>query len=296
MIQSFNIETALQVLLGGLATGALYAVILVGVLLVFHVSKNINFAYGQTGVIASFGSFYLYSVVGLPVWLAVALAIFAAIIVAALTDLLLIRRLSSRPGMDFVVTLGLLLLLSSLAELLFGTSAQSYLRLLSDVSWVVSGVFVNANDLLAIAIGFVVITAGHLLLTRTALGISIRAAAEDPDVAQSAGIAVPILRTSIWAASGLLVALAAMMFASRISVSSFYMTPIIVNVFVAGMIGGLDRYWVPIGMAVFIAVYQAFATYVFGEAGGVPALFLLIIGILSLVPKRLLDERHEARA
>jgi len=293
---SFNIDTALQVLLGGLATGALYAVILVGVLLVFHVSKNINFAYGQIGVVASFGSFYLYSDLGWPVWLALIVATLAAVVLAALTDLLLIRRLNNRLGMDFVVTLGLLLLLSSLAEMIFGTSAQSYLRLMSDISWVVSGVFVNANDLLAIAIGAVVVVAGHLLLTRTALGISIRAAAEDADVAQSAGIPVPALRTAIWAASGLLVAIAAMMFGSRISVSSFYMTPIIINVFVAGMIGGLDRYWLPIGMAVFIAVYQAFATYIFGEAGGVPALFILIIGILTLVPKRFLDERHEARA
>ena len=48
--------------------------------------------------------------------------------------------------------------------------------------------------------------------------------------------------------------------------------------------------------AFFIAIYESFAIYFFGEAGGVPALFLLIIAILSLVPRRLLEERHEARA
>ena len=45
-----------------------------------------------------------------------------------------------------------------------------------------------------------------------------------------------------------------------------------------------------------IALYQSWAMYLFGEAGGVPALFILVIVILAAVPKRLLDERHEARA
>jgi branched-chain amino acid transport system permease protein len=96
--------------------------------------------------------------------------------------------------------------------------------------------------------------------------------------------------------SGLLVAIAGMMFASRLSVSSFYMTPLIINVFIAGMIGGLERFWPPLAAAFFIAIYQAVINYLFGEAGGVPALFLLVIGMLSLIPRRLLDERREARA
>jgi branched-chain amino acid transport system permease protein len=74
------------------------------------------------------------------------------------------------------------------------------------------------------------------------------------------------------------------------------MTPISINVFIAGMIGGLERFWPPIAAAFFIAVYQAVINYLFGEAGGVPALFLLVIAALSLIPKRFLDERREARA
>ncbi len=290
------IATVLQVALSGLATGSLYAITLLGVLIVFQVSKNINFAYGQIGMVAAFGSYYLYSAVGVPVWLAMLLATAAAIALSALTDVLIIRRISHRQGLDFVVTLGELLLLTSLAELLLGTSAQSYLPLLSDHAWTVAGVFINANDLLAIGLGVVCIATGHLVLTRTTLGISLRASAEDSAIAQSVGIPVPALRTGTWAVAGLLVSIAGMMFASRLSVSSFYMTPLVINVFIAGMIGGLERFWLPIGAAFFIALYQAFTTYLFGEPGGVPALFLLVIGVLALVPKRFLDERFEARA
>lgn len=296
MLTNFHLATLAQVAVSGLALGSLYAIALLGVLIVFQVSKSINFAYGQIGMVAAFGSFFLYTTAHLPVWLAVGLGVAAAVALSALTDFLIIRRIAHRQGLDFVVTLGELLLLTSLAELLLGTSAQSYLPLLSDVSWRVGGVFINANDLLAVALGIACIGAGAFVLRHTTLGISLRAAAEDPAIAQSVGISVPALRTATWAVSGLLVAVAGMMFASRLSVSSFYMTPIIINVFVAGMIGGLERFWPPIAAAFFIAVYQAVINYLFGEAGGVPALFLLVIAALSLIPKRFLDERREARA
>lgn len=293
---SFTLANAIQVTLGGLATGSLYAVILLGVILVFQVSKNMNFAYGQTGMIGTFVSYALYTDFGLPVWSAVILGILAAVIIAALTDFLIIRRISAQQGFDVVVTLGELLLLTALAQLLFGASAQSYLKLLTDIPVISQGIFVNGNDILAIAMGIGVTIGGYLLLTRTGLGVSLRAAAADPAVAQSVGINVRGLRTAIWALSGIFVALGAMMFAARLSVNAFYMTPIIINVFIAGMIGGLDRYWAPMLSAFGIALYQSWAMYLFGEAGSVPALFVLVIAILTFVPKRYLEERHEARA
>lgn len=293
---SFNLANAVQVTLGGLATGSLYAVILLGVILVFQVSKNMNFAYGQTGMIGTFASYVLYTDFGWPVWSAVALGVLAAVIIAAVTDFLIIRRIPAQQGFDVVVTLGELLLLTALAQILFGASAQSYLKLLTDIPVVSQGIFVNGNDVLAIAIGIGVTVGGYLLLTKTGLGVSLRAAAADPAIAQSVGINVRGLRTAMWALSGVFVAFGAMMFAARLSVNAFYMTPIIINVFIAGMIGGLDRYWPPMLSAFGIALYQSWAMYLFGEAGGVPALFILVIAILTIVPKRYLEERHEARA
>lgn len=293
---SYHLAGAAQVTLSGLATGSLYAVLLLGVILVFQVSKNINFAYGQTGMVGAFASYALYADAGMPVWLALLVGVVLAVAVAALTDLLIIRNIPARPGFDLVVTLGELLLLTALAQMAFGTSAQSYLKLLTDVASVRGGVFINANDLLCIALGVLATVGGHVLLAHTSLGVSLRASAADAAIAQSVGIRVQALRTATWAASGLLVCLGAMLFAARLSVNAFYMTPIMINVFIAGMIGGLDRYWPPMLAAFGIAVYQSWATYLFGEAGGTPALFVLVILVMGLVPRRYLEERHEARA
>jgi branched-chain amino acid transport system permease protein len=285
-----------QVILGGLATGGLYAVLMLGVVLVFQVSKNVNFAYGGTGVIAAFVSYVLYSGAHLPAVLAVVVGVVAAVAMAAATDVVLIRRITDRQGFDLVVTLGALLLLTAGTEIVFGSSDRSYLPLLTDRSTTVSGVFVNASDLLSIALGVVAVVAGHFVINRTGLGVALRAAAENSAVARSVGIDVLNLRTAVWAASGLLAAVAAMVIASRLVLDARYMTPIVVNVFIAGMLGGLDRYWPPMLAAFGVALYNSLASYVFGSDAATPALFALVLVVLILAPRRFLEERREARA
>ena len=286
----------LQVTLSGLATGCLYALMLVGILLVYQVSKNLNFAYGQVGMLGAYVAYFLIVSRGMPLWAGLLIGIGAAGTLAALMDFVIIRRIPERHGYDLVVTLGALLFFTAIAELVFGTAANSFVTLLGNYASTVEGVYVNGNDVLSIALGTVAIAAGHYVIKGTDVGVSLRAAAESAPVAMSVGINVLGLRTLMWAASGVFVAIAAMMFAARLSINPFYMTPILINVFIAGMIGGLERYWPPIVAALGIAVYESWVQYWFGGAAATPALFILIIIALSLAPARFLEERHEGRA
>lgn len=286
----------LQVTLSGLATGSLYALMLVGILLVYQVSKNLNFAYGQVGMLGAYVGYFLTVSLGMPSWVGLLIGISAAGLLAALMDLFIIRRIPERHGYDLVVTLGALLFFTAIAELIFGTAANNFVTLLGNYAGSVGGVYVNANDLLSIVLGAGAMATGYYVIKRTDIGVSLRAAAENAPVAMSVGINVLGLRTVVWAASGFFVAVAAMMFAARLSINPFYMTPILINVFIAGMIGGLDRYWPPIIAALGISVYESWVQYWFGGAAATPGLFILIIIALSLAPKRFLEERHEGRA
>src|SRR5271170_6489546 len=98
MSTSFHMATLVQVAISGLALGSLYAIALLGVLIVFQVSKNINFAYGQIGMVAAFGSYFLYTTARLPPWIAMGLGVILAVVLSALTDFLIIRRISNRQG------------------------------------------------------------------------------------------------------------------------------------------------------------------------------------------------------
>ena len=285
-----------QVLLGGLATGSLYALLLLGILVVFQVSKNVNFAYGPTGMVAAFGSWYLYAVIGIPAIAAVAIGLVGSGVVATLTGYLIVRRIPEGRGLDVIVTLGILLFLTAAAQVAFGVETHTYLPEISKYSVTIGGVFINLIDVLAIVLGFIAVIGGHLVLNRTNLGLSFRAAAESEAIARGVGLNVVGLRTGVWAASGVLAGVGGIMFASRLSVDAYFMTPIIINVFICGMVGGLDRYWPPMAAAFGIAIYQSLSVYIFGPDAGTPALFILVIALISLAPKRFVEERYEARA
>ena len=285
-----------QVTLGGLATGAVYALLLLGVLALFKVSRSINFAYGQVGMVAAFGSWYLYSSRGWPVVVAVLAGTALAVTVSAATELA-VRRIPERgAGLDLVVTLGVFLLLTSMAQNLVDSNSHIYLSMLIDKRTVIGGVYVNGNDVAVVVTALLAIGAFYWLLIRTSLGVSLRASAESPAIARSAGINVGLLRTGTWAAAGLVAAVVGMFTASRLSVDAFYMTPVLIKVFIAGMIGGLDRFFAPLIAAFLLGLYEAWVSYFVGANAATPAVFLLIIVVLALMPKRFAEENREVRA
>lgn len=285
-----------QITVGGLATGAVYALLLLGVLVVFRVSRNINFAYGQVGMVAAFGSWYLYSQRGWPVIVAVVAATALAVSLSSLIELAVRRIPEGGSGLDLVVTLGVFLLLTSVAQNLVDSNTHTFLSLLTNKRTVAGGVYINGNDVGIIVLTLLAIGAFYWLLIRTNVGVSLRAAAESPAIARSAGINVGLLRTGTWAVAGLVAAVVGMVTASRLSVDAFYMTAVLIKVFVAGMIGGLDRFFAPLIAAFLIGLYEAWVVYFAGASAATPAVFLLIIVVLAAMPKRFVEERREVRA
>lgn len=286
-----------QVVVGGLTTGCLYAILLLGVLLVYQVSKSVNFAYGQIAMVAGLGSWYLYSSVGLPIWLGLLLGVLVAVALNSAIDRFAIRLMpEGRPGLDLVVTLGLFLLLAAGMQQIVDPNSHTFVALGADTFKKFSGVIISVNDGLIVALAIVTVTIAKLLLSKTSLGTSLRACAEDAGIAAAAGINVRRLRTGTWAVAGLLAALVGYLVASRLSVDTTYMTPVLVKVFIAGMIGGLNRFGPPLIVAVLLGVYESLAVFLLGANAGTPAVFGLIIVALAVLPKRLVDERSEVRA
>lgn len=286
-----------QVVVGGLTTGCLYAILLLGVLLVYQVSKSVNFAYGQIAMVAGLGSWYLYSSVGLPIWLGLLLGVLVAVALNSAIDRFAIRLMpEGRPGLDLVVTLGLFLLLAAGMQQIVDPNSHTFVALGADTFKKFSGVIISVNDGLIVALAIVTVTIAKLPLSKTSLGTSLRACAEDAGIAAAAGINVRRLRTGTWAVAGLLAALVGYLVASRLSVDTTYMTPVLVKVFIAGMIGGLNRFGPPLIVAVLLGVYESLAVFLLGANAGTPAVFGLIIVALAVLPKRLVDERSEVRA
>lgn len=286
-----------QLLLGGLTSGLLYALLLLGFLIVFQVSKTVNFAYGHVGMVGAFSAWLAWSSWALPLPIAIAFGVLLAVIVNSAIGIIVITKIPpDRPGLDLIVTLGIFLFLTAAMQLLIDAKAHAFPSLGGGSRVVIGGIVVNANDIAIIVLSLVVIGGVHLLFSRTTVGMALRASAESPAIAESAGVNVRMLRLGVWMVAGVIAAVVAVLVASRLSVDAFYMTPVLIKAFVAGMIGGMDRFFAPLAVAVGIGIYEALAIYFLGASAGTPAVFLLIIIALAVIPKRFTAARHEVRA
>ncbi len=295
---NISIDSAIQITLSGLATGSVYALLLLGILIVFRVSRAVNFAQGQLGMIAAYAAYAIFAAEMLPVWLAIIIGLALASILSLLTDRIFIERLANRGalgGQDLVVTLGMMLLLTAAAETFLGTQTKSFEPLGNDVLFGFRSVVMNASQVV-ILVGTVGILTAFAFFLRSRPGVSMRASAMNPDLARSFGVNVSRVKAVTWAVSGLLAGLVGVVIASRLSVDPYYMTPFLISAFVAGIIGGLDRFAVPILIAFGLALYQNWSAFIFGSTAGTASLFILVIVLLAVLPKRFLDERREARA
>ena len=291
-------ETLLQLVLAGLSLGSVYALLLLGLLLIYRVSKAVNFSQGQVGMIAAFVAFWLYETVGLPEWVALLVGLSLAAGIAYLTERLLIRPLQERPsvaGQDLVVTLAVLLLLTALAETLLGTQSKTFLSLGNGTQFAVGTAVANLNQLVVLAFVFIVLL-GFAAFLRMRPGVAMIASATNPQLARMFAVNVNRVSAITWAVSGLTAGLAGIIIASRLSVNPYYMTPFLISAFVAGIIGGFDRFVAPILVAFGLAMFQTWVIYIFGASASTLSIFVLILLLLAVLPRRFLIEEKEARA
>lgn len=293
-----DFSSLLQILIGSISSGALYALLLFGMLIVFRVSKAVNFAHGALGMIAAFVSLALVGV-GIPIWLSVLVSIALSALLSFGTDRYILEPLSrktGREGLDLVVTLGILLLLTAIAEAVFGTTNRAFLPLGTDALVVVGDVYLNANQIIVTLAIVALLGVFSWFLAKTRFGLAMRAVATDPMLASSAGLNVSLVRAVTWGVAGLTAGVVGIVVASRLSLDAYYMTPFLIKAVIAGIIGGLDRFVAPLAAAFGLALFEGLATYFIGTNYSTPAVFILVILLLAFLPKRFIQERGVVRA
>jgi branched-chain amino acid transport system permease protein len=290
------VADAIQVTVNGLSVGLSYALILFGILLAFHVSRIVNFAHGQFGMLAGLVSFLLADQFGLPLWVSIAAGIGVAGLTALVMERLLVERIPlNTEGADIVATLGVFLLLAAFAEnVLHEGRARRYPRL-TEETFTFGGAFVDGNVLISLLLVTVIFAVSAFILRRTRAGSVVRATAENPLIAETLGWNVKHIRTLVWTIAGLLGGVAGIIVAVRIPVSSEYMDNVVIKAFIAGILGGLHRYAAPLAIAVFLGLAENWIGYVFGAEYRTPGIFGLAIIAMVIAPKWLLAGRIEAR-
>jgi branched-chain amino acid transport system permease protein len=235
-----------QTLSDAVGLGAIYALMAVGIGLVFGVLRLVNFAYGQ---LVMAGAYTLAFTSGWPVAASIA-ACFAVVVVLSLAmETVVFRPLRGQsPAVMLVTTFAIAFLLQAIALIIdlrdntLGEVAASLTSLNEPIS--VGGVDIRKITLVSVAVAAVALVALALLLTRTTIGLHTRAAATDFRTARLLGVrANRVIAFSVFLSGLLAAAVAVMMTVQFPLVSPDFALRDTIVVLVGVVVGGIDRLW-----------------------------------------------------
>ncbi|AYY12533.1 branched-chain amino acid ABC transporter permease [Actinobacteria bacterium YIM 96077] len=232
----------LQGALAGLAAGGVYAVLGVCLTLMSRLVRVVNFAQAAAGMFGTYIAVWLVSNQGVPIWLATVVAVGCGAAISAAIGWVVSTWLSEADtSARSAVTVAVLLLLISLSFILFGNKPQPFRPILGGPAFQVSGVVISQVAVFTVTIAAVVAAASHALLTRTAVGIKLRALSERPTTAELIGIPAKLFGIAVWAATGAVGTLVIAIVAPSQSNDAIALSMLVVPAAAAALLGAFRR-------------------------------------------------------
>jgi ABC-type branched-subunit amino acid transport system permease subunit/ABC-type branched-subunit amino acid transport system ATPase component len=201
-----------QIVFNGVVVGLVYALLAIGIVLVFRASGVINFAQGQFGALGASLMAVLYVNEGISFAITVPLAILSGAVIGGLTELLVVRRLFNQPRLLlFVATVGvaqvILLLQLQLPQIDLPVSYPTPI----EERWTIGSLTVRGDQLLVLVAVPLIAALFAFLLKRTRFGLSVRSSADNPGAASLSGIRVKQVSTVVWVVAGVLASVSALL-------------------------------------------------------------------------------------
>ena len=285
----------LQLVISGLATGAIYAMVAVGFTLIWQTSQTINFAQGEFVMIPAFFILAAMKFAGLPFPLACLVGLVVAVIVLGVMFKKLIVDPMSRYGVLPLVisTIALALFLKESVKEFYSSQAQPFPSLLPAQDLNFFGAVISTQSLLVIGVAVVAVGGLHLLLTHTRLGRQMQATAQNRDVARILGVPVQRMILYTFLINAVLVTIASILI-SPIYLAKFTNGETLgLFAFIAAIVGGFNQVrGAIVGGLVLGVLSNLSAAYISTQYRDAFPLFLLIAVIL-LRPQGLAGRKEE---
>lgn len=276
----------LQVLLTGLATGAIYGLIAMGYAVVYYVTRVINFATGQLFMASIMVTMALW-MHSFPLWLALVAGVATSTVGGVVVYLIAVRPVLKFNRFSFawlVSTLGVGIILESLAALIWGTSSLPFPNLLNGKDVNILGAALTWQQIVTIIVAIVVVVAFEIFRKNTLFGKLGMAISSDPEIAASIGANVTSYTVLAFALGGLLVGIAGIL-VGPISFANPYLGESFgISGFVALMIGGIERPAASMGGGLVLGILTVLAnTYINSQASDwFP--FVVVVIVLLVTP------------
>jgi len=277
-----------QQIVSGLATGSLYALTAIGIVLIFRNTRTINLAQGDFSMIGAFVALVVFERLGVGLLGAMGLTIVAVTLLAIAVERLVIRPIEDADWLTlFTATLGVFYILHGLAGWIWGRDTKSFPLIFSYEPVSIAGTLISRahlfNMLIAAAVGLLL----YLFFRFTKPGIAMRAITEDRVAAQLMGIPVRSIVLLTWAVGGVLAAVGGILLAPVVYVSTQMMDTVLVKGYVGAVFGGLYSLPGAVVGSLMIGVAENLAGGYLGAQYKVTIAFVMIVLVLAFKPRGL---------
>ena len=232
-----------QVIIDGLALGAIYALVAIGLSLVFGVMRLINFAQGE---VITAGAYSLYLTNNLPVVASILICFTVCIVMSVVLERVAFRPLrGAAPATTLVTTFAIAFALEAVWLIAFGTQGKSanVLPGLNNIA-VHGSVNLRWITIAEIGAGIVLLGGTALILGRTTIGLQMRAAAADFRAARLLGVRTNLVISFAFVIAGVMAAVVALLFTvQQPLVTTTFGFNITIIALVGAVVGGIDRLW-----------------------------------------------------
>ena len=280
----------LQGLLNGIMLGLFYALVALGLSLIFGIMGIVNFAHGEMYMLGGYIAYYLFGVFGLNYFVAVIGALLLVGGLGAFLEKTIFRPLAARPQVELtslIAALGLAWVFQMLAVICFGELDK---KVPSAFKGIVSagGVVISKERLAAIFIGSLLILRLNLFLRRTKAGNAIRAVAQEKEAAAQQGVNVNRIRALSFGNGSGLAASTGVLMAPIFIINPSVGSDVILKAFLVVILGGLGS--IPGAMlgGLLLGFIDSFGCLFFNVPSVNVVSFILILIILIVRPQGLL--------
>ena len=284
--------TILQLLVSGLLLGGIYALMSVGLTLIFGTMRVVNFAHGEFLMLGMYSAYFLWKWAHIDPYIALLIVAPGSFLVGIIVERVIIRRTIGGPEVTQIfATLGLSILLQNGALYFFSGDYRSVTTSVSTAAISLGSIRIPQGQLISAIVATVLAAGLYVFLKRTLVGAAIRATAQHRGAAALMGINVQRIYAVTFALGTMAVAVAGCLVAPLYSVYPRVGFDFLLIAFVTVVLGGLGSVSGAFVASVVMGLLVSFVSYYFGATNAQLAYFVLFMIVLAVRPAGLFGQR-----
>ena len=288
-------SAVVHVIVSGLATGCIYALMALSLVIIYNATRTLNFAQGEMLMVSTFVAWAVQRAFGLPLVLTLVIAVVAAALLAFVLERVIIRRAIGATHWDvLIITLGLSLMLRAGAGLAWSHDEFPFPSFFSNRPIVLGPVRLAPVSLGIIGASLALMLALAALFRWTRLGRAMRAVAQNPRAARLMGISVERVYSYAWILAAVVGAVAGVLVAPVVFLSS-KMGLLVINGFTAAVLGGFGSMPGAVVGGMLLGVLENLAPLYLPSSIRYAVPFVALVAILLVRPAGLLGRVEQRK-